>query len=154
MSKHAFCFFALTFVIINRFCSCLSIVFRMQLQVTAKALVWAFTLTHDEVHSRTSMFGLPEYILSRDPATSCTSLLLLWIWLTSGRPQTKACVHLCNYVSFIKSQTLVVCCFLFFATKTIHVCFRMFIARPQNHVVLFTVHRLYCFISSCAKCFK
>lgn len=105
----------------------------------------------------TSTLGLPEYFLSCDLTLPVvyhySSFFIDLVDISETGAQTKAYLHLCNYVSYIKRDEPFLSVPSFFSIKTIHTCVQIFIAYPHNHVVLLTVHVFGPFISSCVKSF-
>lgn len=117
-----FGFFALTFVITDfAVLYFIFLFFFMELQISAKVFGLGlqthctFLSNNLDLSSHTSIFGLLEYfVMWPDHQLWISAPFMDLFGISEIWAQTKAYVQLCNYVSFIKRQTLVICSFSFF----------------------------------------
>lgn len=97
------------------------------------------------------MFGMTEYwsfVVECHHILHITAHLRNFVIMIT-EAKTKAYLHLCNYLSFIKKLTIHV----LLCSSSNHVCFQMFIAYQQNNVVLQNIQVLNSFSSYYARRF-
>ena len=106
-------------------------------------LVWLlwFISKNLDLGLHTQWLACCSIFIFRDLTLKCTSLLPLWIHLTSERLGLRLklfYIYESTYLRFIKRSTIVVF-HLLFSREKIHVWYLIFIAHPQNYFVFLKI---------------